>query len=191
MKDIESQEEDIVIKNEIDCPICFHFYPIEDVQNQNSTIKCSTNKHFVCNRCMMQWIHESIERRTDVKCMICNEVIYRFQVHQERIRDQEIERNRMEEENQIYEMNRNELERNIQDISQLTKKLCLGASIVFFICLGTYLFLPPDKLQNLIQFFIFYISIVLLIFILLYLNRLYLKIQLHQLNRIHPEINSS
>jgi uncharacterized protein YccT (UPF0319 family) len=157
---------------------------------ENNDIQCSSNKHHICNECMMKWIKECIEKQKDVKCVICNQIIYTFQSHQQRIqlienqrRQEEEERNREE---RLSQMTRNNLERNIQNLSEAIKKLILPASFGSFICFGLFIFLPPQKQINLIKFFISYITLLSIIWIILVIQRFLLLLQLQQFNRIHP-----
>jgi hypothetical protein len=188
MIDIESLEE--IQNNEFDCPICMNRFP-KNIENDRMKIECSSKKHDLCNECMMRWIKESIERNRDVKCVICNEIIYRFQfhLHQQRMQNR-IEQVSTESRTELNqeEGSRDIMERSVYEINQSFKKLACLASIGFIFFFGVYLCLPPHKQVYLIRFFIFYISIVLLISTGLYLNRLYYIFRLHQMNRIHPEI---
>jgi hypothetical protein len=181
MIDIESLEE--IKSEEFDCPICLNRFP----KNIESKIECSSKKHDICNECMIKWIKESIERRRDVKCVICNEIIYSFRMHQQRL--QNLAEEEMTE-RRIEDVSRSSLERSLHEITQSLKKFGCFASVGFFFCFCLYIFLPPNKHKYLIKFFIFYISVILLIFLVLYMNRLYYIFRLHQMNRIHPEITS-
>lgn len=175
MIDIESLEE--IKSDEYDCPICLNQFS-KNVEDTESKIECSSKRHDVCNVCMTRWIRESIERRQDVKCVICNEIIYQFQVHQQRVQNQM----------NIHSNTKDILERNIREISISLNKLCCFSSIGFGIIFLFYLVLPTNKYKYLINFMIFYITIVFIISLGLYLNRLYYIYKLDQMNRIHPEI---
>ena len=196
MIDIESLEE--IKSEEFDCPICLNRFP----KNIESKIECSSKKHDICNECMIKWIKESIERRRDVKCVICNEIIYSFRMHQQRLQNlpeftmnsltsvpTELTEQEMTE-RRIEDVSRISLERSIHEITQSLKKFGCFASVGFFFCVCFYIFLPPNKQKYLINFFIFYISVIIMICLVLYMNRLYYIFRLHQMNRIHPEITS-
>lgn len=193
MIDIESLEE-IEGNDEFDCPICLNRFP-KNTENDQMKIECSSKKHDICNECMVKWIKESIERGKDVKCVICNETIYQFQVHLQRMRnlaEQErmAYRRREEEERRVSnmeEVSRSHLERNLHEITQSLKKFGCFTSVGFSFCFALYIFLPQNKQNYLMNFFIFYIFVILLILLGLYFNRLYYIFRLHQMNRIYPE----
>lgn len=181
--EIDKMEEGkISIETEFECPICFNTFPFESLQinlNQNRNIRCSTQKHDVCNECLIKWIRESVERRRDVRCVVCNEVMYRFQ-------REEIRRENSPLQNGIRihpEVTENPIQRKIRNLNQLMSKIGCNSCIGFALLFGTYIFLPPKYQNRLLAFICIYTGIVMMIMSGLYMNRLYYSIQL---NRIHP-----
>ncbi len=183
MIDLESIEEGKVSsETDFECPICFNIYPLESLQhdtNSNRNIRCSTQKHDVCNECLIKWIQESAERRRDVRCVVCNEVMYRF------LRE-EIQRESPSLQNGIRihpEVIENPIHRKIRNLNQLMSKIGCNSCIGFALLFGAYIFLPPKYQKRLLAFICMYTGIVIMIMSGLYMNRLYYTMQL---NRIHP-----
>lgn len=181
--EIENMEEGKTSEEtEFECPICFNTFSFKSLQNnlnQYRNIECSTKKHPVCMECLIKWIQESAERRRDVKCVVCNEVMYRFLREEVHIQNPPLQ-NRIRIHSEVIE---NPIQRKIRNLNQLILKLGCNACIGFALLFGTYIFLPPKHQKKLLAFICMYAGIVIMIMSGLYMNRLYYTMQL---NRIHP-----
>jgi hypothetical protein len=191
--DIENQVISTV--SEVDRPITtYQQGPNHSIQIP--VIQCPTRKHDLCNTCLIKWMKESVEHHKDIRCVICNQVIHLRREIQRQQLQAEAERRRQQEEADItaaeirlHQMIREGLERNIVGMNQMMSRFCVGSSSTFGVFFMIYLFIPSNKSEKMTYLLIFYICFVSLLFLGMYLNRLFYISQLNSHNRIHPEQN--
>lgn len=164
-------------------------------------IQCPTQKHDLCDSCMIRWMKDSLEQHKDVNCVICNQRIHSFMHYRREVLQQEREEAARQREAfeavevataeiRLHQMIRGSLERNIREINGMMGKLCCWSGVGFGISFMILIFYPGDT-TKLTYFMLVYIGVCSLIMMGLFFNRLFYISQLNEMNRIHPELRDS
>ena len=164
-----------------------------DPHIQVSVLQCPTQKHDLCNPCMIRWMKDSLEQQKDINCVICHQRIHSFMHYRrEVLRRERVEAARREEieiataEQQLNQMIRGSLERSIAEINQMMGKFLCWAGSGFGLCFIFFICYPGDS-TKLVYFMLVYIVLTALIMLGFFLNRLFYISQLNKINRVHPE----